>query len=176
MNLGYILFVCWGVECLPMAKETRVQSQVESYLRLKKWYLVPPCLTLSIIRYGSKLGGAIQGKELCPTLHLGVVVNEKGDFWLPLTTVTNFTLYIYIYIYSSSSVMINSLLLSTTYICLTVPLKMWTTRLLAQVILFIVVNAFLGWADNRRMVQQHAQDSLNHISHLLNSEFFLLLD
>ena len=28
----------------------RVQSQVESYQRLKKWHLIPPCLTLSIIR------------------------------------------------------------------------------------------------------------------------------
>ena len=26
-----------------------VQSQVESYQRLKKWYLMPPCLTLSNI-------------------------------------------------------------------------------------------------------------------------------
>ena len=33
----------------------RYQSQVESYQRLKKWYLMPPCLTLSIIRYGSRV-------------------------------------------------------------------------------------------------------------------------
>ena len=26
------------------------QSHVESYQRLKKWYLMPPCLTFSIIR------------------------------------------------------------------------------------------------------------------------------
>ena len=31
--------------------------------RLKKWYLMSPCLTLSIIRYGSKVNGAIQEKE-----------------------------------------------------------------------------------------------------------------
>ena len=37
-----------------MARETGVQSQVESYQRLKKWYLIPPCLTLSIIRYVSR--------------------------------------------------------------------------------------------------------------------------
>ena len=29
----------------------------------KEWYLMPPCLTLSLIRYGSKVRGAIQGKE-----------------------------------------------------------------------------------------------------------------
>ena len=30
-------------------------SQVESYQRLKKWYLMLPCLALSIIRYGSRV-------------------------------------------------------------------------------------------------------------------------
>ena len=34
---------------------------------------------------------AIQGKELCPPLHLGVVAIEKGAFESPLTTVANFT-------------------------------------------------------------------------------------
>ena len=34
-----------------MAWETGVQSLVESYQRLKKWFLISPCLTLSIIRY-----------------------------------------------------------------------------------------------------------------------------
>ena len=38
------------VECSPMIRETRVQSQVKSYQRLKKWYLMSSCLTLSIIR------------------------------------------------------------------------------------------------------------------------------
>ena len=36
------------VECSPMVRETGVQSQVESYQRFKKWYLMPPCLTLSM--------------------------------------------------------------------------------------------------------------------------------
>ena len=38
-----------------MVRETGVQFQVESYQRLKKCYLMPPCLTLSIIRYESKV-------------------------------------------------------------------------------------------------------------------------
>ena len=38
-----------------MARETGVIPQVESYQRLKKWYFIPPCLTLSIIRYGSRV-------------------------------------------------------------------------------------------------------------------------
>ena len=40
---------------LSMAWETGVQSVAESYQRLKKWYLMPPCLILSIIRYGSRV-------------------------------------------------------------------------------------------------------------------------
>ena len=38
-----------------MARETRFHSQVESYKRLKKWYLIPLCLTISIIMYISRV-------------------------------------------------------------------------------------------------------------------------
>ena len=61
------------LHCSPMVWETSIQSQVMSYQRLKNWYLIPPCLTFSIIRYGSRVTGAIQEKELHPPLHLGVV-------------------------------------------------------------------------------------------------------
>ena len=44
-----------GRVCLPMVWKTEVQSQVESYQKLKKWYLIPLCLTLSIIRYISRI-------------------------------------------------------------------------------------------------------------------------
>ena len=40
-----------GVESKPIVQETRVQSQVASYKRLLKWYLIPPCSILSNIRY-----------------------------------------------------------------------------------------------------------------------------
>ena len=30
--------------------------------KTQKWYLMPTCSTLSIIRYGSRVSGAIQGK------------------------------------------------------------------------------------------------------------------
>ena len=33
-----------------IVRKTRVQSQVETYQRLKKWYLMPPCFTLCFIR------------------------------------------------------------------------------------------------------------------------------
>ena len=32
-----------------------------------------------------------EGRSSAPPLHLGVVAIEKGAFWSPLTTVTNFT-------------------------------------------------------------------------------------
>ena len=81
-----------------MAQETRVQSQVKSYQSLKKWYLIPLCLALSIIRYRSKVSSSIQRKELYPPLHLGVVAIEKRAFRSP-----NFLqlLNIYIYLYLS---------------------------------------------------------------------------
>ena len=46
-----------------------MQSQVESYQRLRKWYLILPCLTLSIIRYVSRVKWSNPGKEvaLSPT-------------------------------------------------------------------------------------------------------------
>ena len=42
-------------QCSPMVWETGVQPYVESYQRLKKWYLMLLCLTRSIIRYGSRV-------------------------------------------------------------------------------------------------------------------------
>ena len=52
------------IACSP--GETRVQYQVESYQRLKKWYLMLPCLTLSIIRYGSRVKWSNPGKGVAP--------------------------------------------------------------------------------------------------------------
>ena len=54
-------------EYSPMAWETWVQSQVESYRRLKKWHLMPPCLTLRIIRYGSRVKWSNPGKGVVPS-------------------------------------------------------------------------------------------------------------
>ena len=76
------------VECLPVVRETWVQSEVASYQRLLKWYLIPPCLTLSnMLGIKSKVE---QSRERTSAL-LGVVAIEKGTFWSPSTTVTNFT-------------------------------------------------------------------------------------
>ena len=71
--------------------ETWVQSQVESYQRHKKWNSMTTCLTIIIIRYGSRVKWSNQGRKvassqtpLCSTY-----------FVSPSTTVTNFiSLYI----------------------------------------------------------------------------------
>ena len=38
-----------------LVREAWVQSQVELFQRLSKWYLIPPCLTFSNIRYVSRV-------------------------------------------------------------------------------------------------------------------------
>ena len=53
LRKGMNLFICFGLNST--TSWPGVQSQVESYQRLKKWYLIPPCLTLSIIKYGSRV-------------------------------------------------------------------------------------------------------------------------
>ena len=85
--------LAWWLECSSVAQESWVQSQVESYQRLKKWYLMLLCLILCIIRYVSRVVEQSREKRSTP-LHLGVVAIEKGAFRLPSTKVDNFT-YIY---------------------------------------------------------------------------------
>ena len=57
----------WRLECSSMARETCVQSRVESYQRLKKWYLLPPCLTHSNMRYGSRVKWSNRWKGEAPS-------------------------------------------------------------------------------------------------------------
>ena len=52
----------------PMTRGIGVQSEVESYLRLKKWYLIPSYLILSIIRYVSKVKWSYPGEEVALSL------------------------------------------------------------------------------------------------------------
>ena len=60
--------------------------------KMQKWYLIPPYLTLSIIRYRPRVKRGNPGKGVAASLHLGVVAIEKGAFGSLLSTVTNFTL------------------------------------------------------------------------------------
>ena len=47
-----------------MVRETWVKFHVASYQRLEKWYLIPPCLTVSNIRYVSRVKWSNLGKEV----------------------------------------------------------------------------------------------------------------
>ena len=93
------------IECSPLAWETWVQFQVESYQRLKKWYLMPHCLTLSIIRYGSRVKWSNPGKGVAPSLTPWCSSYRKGSLWVTLDKrrqlylLTLLHVYIYIYIY-----------------------------------------------------------------------------
>ena len=60
----------------PMARETRVQSQVESYQRLQKWHLIPPCSVLSIKRYGSRVKWNIPANGVAPS-----PTPRCGSYW-----------------------------------------------------------------------------------------------
>ena len=73
-----------------------VQSQVESYQRLKKWYLMPPCLTPSIIRYRSWLKWGNPEKGVAPSLTLWCSSYLKGS--LQVILYSGRQLYWYIYL------------------------------------------------------------------------------
>ena len=78
-----------------MTRETRVQSQVALYQKLKIWYLIPPCLTLSIIRYVSrvKLSNPMEGVAPSPTPRCHSFC--KGCLQLALDYGRKFYFYIY---------------------------------------------------------------------------------
>ena len=67
-----------------MIRETLVQSQVASYQRLKKWYLIPPCLTLSNIRYVSRVKWSNSGKGVEPSPTPWCSSYWKGSLLVPL--------------------------------------------------------------------------------------------
>ena len=62
-----VLSLAYWLECSLLVRETEVQSSVESYQRLKKWYLIAPHLTLSYIRYVSRVKWSNPGKGVAPS-------------------------------------------------------------------------------------------------------------
>ena len=89
-NPVYIPVHChYGYSVHQCSEKPGFNSMSSNTKDLKKWHLMPPCLKLSIIRYGSRVSGAIQGKELRPSLHHGVVAIEKGGFGSPSTVVSH---------------------------------------------------------------------------------------
>ena len=66
-NIPMMIIINQWVECSPMVQETWLQSQVASYQRLLKWYLIPPWLTLSNIMYVSRVKWSNPGKRVPPS-------------------------------------------------------------------------------------------------------------
>ena len=77
-----------------MARESWIQSLVESYQWLKKWYLMSPCLTLSIIRYGSRVN---PGKGVAPSSTPWCRSYRKRSLWVTLDYGCQLYLFIYRY-------------------------------------------------------------------------------
>ena len=76
-----------------------VQFQIESYQKLKKWYLIPPCLTLSIIRYVSRVKWSNPEKRAAPSPAPRCCSYRKGSLRVALAYGRQIYLNIYIYIY-----------------------------------------------------------------------------
>ena len=60
----------------------------------KKWYLMPPCLTLSIIRYGSRVKWVNPRKGVAPSPTRWCSSNQKGS--LQVTLDNGYQLYLYV--------------------------------------------------------------------------------
>ena len=69
-----------------MVRETWVQSQVASYQKFLKWCLIFPCLTLSNIRYVSRVKWSNSGKGVVPS-----PTSRCSSYWKGRLLVTNFT-------------------------------------------------------------------------------------
>ena len=98
----YLIYITLAkkVECSPVARKTKVQSQAKSYQRFKKWYLTLPYLTLSIIRCGSMVKGNNPMKGVVLSFTPRCSSYWKGSLWshpwLRLLTLL-FTLHIIFY-------------------------------------------------------------------------------
>ena len=82
-----------------MVRETWVQSQVTSYQRLKKWYLIHPCLILSNKRYVSRVKWSNPGKGVVPSPTLQCCSYWKGSLLVAL----NYSHQLYFLLFHTSS-------------------------------------------------------------------------
>ena len=94
----YIFYqtLAWWLECSLMARETWVKSQVESYQGLKKWYLMPLWLTLSIIRYRSRVKWSNPRKGVAPPPTPWCGSYQKGILWVTLDYGRQLYFYLYL--------------------------------------------------------------------------------
>ena len=82
-------------ECLPVSWEMGVQSRGELYKRLKRLYLMPPCLTYNIIRYVSKVKWSNPEKGVAPSSTPRCSSYWKGNLWVTLDYGCQLLLYMY---------------------------------------------------------------------------------
>ncbi len=73
-----------------------VLGSIESYQRLKKWCLMPPCLTLSILRYGSRVKWSNPGKGVAPSPTPWCSSYRKESLWVTF----NYGHHLYLLYYS----------------------------------------------------------------------------
>ena len=94
-----------------IARETGVRYHVESYQRPKKWYLMPPCLTFSIIRYGSRVKWSNARKEVAPFPTAWCSSYWKGILWVDLDNSHQ------LFIYMNICICIYTLICMYIYMC-----------------------------------------------------------
>ena len=85
--------------CSLVVQETGFQSLDGSYQRLLKWYLIPLCLTLSIIRYVSKVKWSNPVKGVAPSPTHWCCSYWKGSLQVALDNGRQLYLLLHIYIY-----------------------------------------------------------------------------
>ena len=79
--------------------ETGVQYQVDSYQNLKKWYLIPPCLTLNNLMYESRVKWSNPWKGVAESPTHRCCSYRKKSLRVNLDDSRQLYLLIYIYIY-----------------------------------------------------------------------------
>ena len=87
----YIWSLVWWLQCSSMVRETGCKSLDKSYQKPLKRYIIALCLTLGILRYGSRICGGTQRKEQPPPQHFGVAANKDWAFRLLSTSVGKLT-------------------------------------------------------------------------------------
>ena len=126
-----------------MARETWVQSQVESYQRLKKWYLMLPCLTLNIIRSGSRVMWSNLGKGVAPSPTPWCSSYRKGSLRVTLDLLTYNELY---WKYPGSNIPENSSCTITSH-----PWKLRWTR-----------HTGHCWSSKKELISDVLQSTFSH--------------
>ena len=110
-----------------MARETGVQSQVKSYQRLKKWCLMPPCLTLNIIRYGSRVNLSNPGKGVTPSPTPRYSSYQKGSLRVTFDYCSQlYFIYIYIYMCVCVCVCVSTYIYEYMCVCYLPKLVVWS--------------------------------------------------